>query len=109
MRLTFQADGYVTERDGLVGQPGVVLRQVPGSDRNRSRSMWASTSTARPSRAQVGADGDPGPVEQPWFRRDVWITLPEGHLLQLSGPSTPEKWAKRFLTSAIGGLARTGF
>ena len=97
LRLTFQADGYASlSPTGWSGSPGVVLRQG-ARIRPQQVSIDVGVHVDRLARRarRLGLTVTKGPVEQPWFRRDVWISLPEGHLLQLSGPSTPEKWAKR--------------
>jgi RimJ/RimL family protein N-acetyltransferase len=98
LHTTYEADGYASlSATGWSGSPGVVLRQQGSRIRPQQVSIDVGVHVDRLVRRarRLGLDVTRGPVEQPWFRRDVWIKLPEGHLLQLSGPSTPEKWAKR--------------
>lgn len=74
------------------GSPGFLLQEVttPIERRTLSLDVGLSVDTVRDRVVAAGLSVVDEPEDKPWFRREMSFRLPDGHLVEITGPSSPQ-------------------
>lgn len=73
------------------GSLGFLIEQTGGSVtvQEMSFDVGIAVDEVRSRVARAGLTVDQEPTDQAWFRRELSFRLPDGHLIRVSGPSSP--------------------